>query len=72
MANQTQPFKHHHIVRAFKAAEAAGVANPTVEVHLPGGATIVIGGGKADKAAPAIPKFGKAQSPSSHRSRRSP
>ena len=44
MSNTAQPFRHHHIVRAFKAAEAAGVRNPTVQVSLPNGTTIAIGG----------------------------
>jgi len=68
MANQSQPFKHHHIVRAFRAAEAAGVANPTVEVRPPTGATITIGG-KPDKVARAIPKRIKASSVSSRKAR---
>ena len=46
VANQPQQFKHHQIVRAFRAAEAAGVRNPSVEVHMPNGTTLVIGGGK--------------------------
>jgi hypothetical protein len=72
MANQPQPFRHHHIVRACRAAEAAGVANPTVEVRLPTGATITIGSGKPDKAAPVIPKQVKAQSTSRHSRRITP
>jgi hypothetical protein len=44
MVNRAQPFKHSHIVRAFRAAEAAGVKNPSVAVHLPNGTTIDING----------------------------
>jgi hypothetical protein len=53
MGNQPQPFKTHHIARALRGAAAAGMRNPTVEVRLPTGATIVIGGaGKPDAARP--------------------
>jgi hypothetical protein len=41
--NKTQPFKQHHITRAFRAAAAAGVHDPAVEVRLADGTTIVIG-----------------------------
>jgi hypothetical protein len=44
--NKAQPFSQHHITRAFKAlraAEAAGTQNPSLEVHLPSGAKIVVG-----------------------------
>jgi hypothetical protein len=53
MANQPHQFKHRDVVRAFRAAEAAGVPNPTVQVQLPNGTTIVIGGAgaKPDAAA---------------------
>jgi hypothetical protein len=56
--NQPHQFKHRDVVRAFRAAEAAGVQNPTVQVQLPNGTTIVIGGagGKPDAAASAISK----------------
>jgi hypothetical protein len=52
--NKKQAFPQHHITRALKAASAAGVINPSVEVRLPGGATITVGG-KPDKAAPVSP-----------------
>jgi hypothetical protein len=53
MGNQPQPFKTHHIARALRGAAAAGMRNPTVEVRLPTGATIVVGGaGKLDAARP--------------------
>jgi hypothetical protein len=42
MANRPQPFRHHDIVKAFRAASAAGVSNPSVSVRCPGGATITI------------------------------
>jgi hypothetical protein len=44
MANRAQPFKTHHVVRALKAAAAAGVAHPSIEFHSPDGGKIVIGG----------------------------
>jgi hypothetical protein len=50
MANQPHQFKHRDVVRAFRAAEAAGVSNPTVQVQLPNGTTLVIGGaGETDE-----------------------
>jgi hypothetical protein len=68
MANRAQPFKHSHIVRAFRAAEAAGVKNPSVAVHLPNGTTIDINGkpdatagAKRAAAAPAKPGLRKAR-----------
>jgi hypothetical protein len=46
MANQPQVFRQHQITRALKAASRAGMPNPTVEVHLPTGAKIIVGSGK--------------------------
>jgi hypothetical protein len=63
MANRPQPFRQHHIARALRAARAGGMQNPTVEVRLPTGATIVIGG-RADAAA--VGKPGKVR-PASRR-----
>jgi hypothetical protein len=64
MPNQSQPFRQHHIARAIRAARAEGITNPTVEVRLPTGATIVIGGagGKPDEKSSkerALPKRGR-------------
>ena len=70
MANKTQPFLSHHVARALRGAVAAGVANPTVEVRLPTGATITVGGSGGTPAA-VISKPGKVQPPS-RSSRRSP
>ena len=54
MVNRAQPFRHHDVKRAFRAAVAAGVPNPSVEVRLPTGTTITIGsGGKPDAPASA-------------------
>jgi hypothetical protein len=65
MVNKTQPFRQHQITRVLKAAAAAGMSNPTVEVRLlPTGATITVGSGKPDK----IPRHGK--QPASSRSSR--
>jgi hypothetical protein len=49
MANQPHQFKHRDVVRAFKAAAAAGVTDPKIEFQLPNGTTIVIGGGTGNK-----------------------
>jgi hypothetical protein len=44
VANRVQPFHQHHVRRALKAAAAAGMSNPSVEVRLPSGATIAVSG----------------------------
>jgi hypothetical protein len=54
MSNQPHQFKHRDVVRAFRAAEAAGVLNPRVEVRLPSGTVLVIGGAKPDATAPTL------------------
>ena len=55
MVNRAQPFRHHDVKRAFRAAVAAGVSNPSVEVRLPTGTTITIGSGKQDETASTTP-----------------
>jgi len=45
MANQHQPFRVHHIARAFRAAERAGIKNPHVRITLPGGGELHVSGG---------------------------
>jgi hypothetical protein len=71
MANRSQPFRQHHIARALRAASAAGMQNPTVEVRLPTGATIVIGGAGGKSAAAAVLKPGKVRSSAPARKSRS-
>ena len=66
MANRPNQFKHRDIVRAFKAAEAAGVPNPSVQVHCANGATITIDS-KPDKVAAVLSKPGKARQPASQK-----
>jgi hypothetical protein len=58
VTNQPHQFKHRDIVRAFRAAEAAGVPNPTVQIRCRDGTEITVGG-KPDGTA-AIPKQAKA------------
>jgi hypothetical protein len=61
MVNKPQPFRQHHITRALRGAEAAGMRNPTVEVHLlPTGAKITVGSGKPDLPGGASAKPGRA------------
>ena len=60
MTNQPHQFKHRDIVRAVRAAEAAGMRDPTVRICLPNG-TELVGSGKPDEVAAAIPSPGKAQ-----------
>jgi len=47
--NKAQPFRQHQITRALKAAAAAGVPDPSVQVHCPDGTVFTIGS-KSDKA----------------------
>jgi hypothetical protein len=44
MVTRTHHFRHADVKRALRAAEAAGVKDPTCTVHLPNGTTMVIGG----------------------------
>ena len=53
MANKTQKFRHHEVVRALRAGMAAGVPNPTVEFHKPDGSKVVIGAAHPAAAAKA-------------------
>ncbi len=59
MTNLPNQFKHRDIVRAFRAASAAGVTNPSVKVHCPNGTCITIDS-KPDETVAAIPKPAKA------------
>jgi hypothetical protein len=58
MANKTQKFRHHEIVRGLRAAAAAGVRDPTVQVCLPDGTRFVFGSGQLDETA-AVGKVAK-------------
>ena len=62
MANQPHQFKHRDVVRAFKAASAAGVSNPSVHVRCPNGTVITIDS-KPDAVTAVIPKSGKVRQP---------
>ena len=44
MSNKPQLFKQYDIVKALRAAEIAGLRNPTVLVRYPNGVVISIGG----------------------------
>lgn len=44
MVNRPRDFRHHDVVRALRAATAAGIANPSFTVRLPGGKEYVVGG----------------------------
>jgi len=60
MANRVHQFKHRDVVRAVRAAAAAGISNPkTVEIRLPNGTTIAVGGTDNRPATAAILKPGK-------------
>ena len=64
MANKRQVFRQHHLARALKAAMTAGVPNPSVEVRLPTGSTLVVGSrgdAPAGKAARVPAKAGRTE-----------
>jgi hypothetical protein len=61
VANQPHQFKHRDVVRAFKAAAAAGVSNPSVHVRCPNGTVITIDS-KPEAVTAVIPKSGKVRS----------
>ena len=63
-------FKHSDVVRAYRAAEAVGVSNPTIHIRCPNGSVITIDG-KPD-AAVAVPKHPSKPPPTSPRSPRGP
>src|SRR5262249_12371955 len=44
MAGRPREFRHHDVVRALRAAHAAGVANPTVRIRVPSGTEYFVGG----------------------------
>jgi hypothetical protein len=53
MVNRPRDFRHHDVVRAFRAAEAAGVKDAHVKIHLPSGTVLHVGsGGEVPKALP--------------------
>jgi hypothetical protein len=66
MMNKSQPFRQHHVTRALRGAQAAGLSNPSCTVRLPGGATITIDS-KPDEVPAARP--GKVRPPASRSSR---
>ena len=58
MANKPSQFRLRDVTRAFKAAAAAGVSDPSVQVRCPNGTIITIGG-KSDLAASVVLRPGK-------------
>jgi len=45
MPTRPHQFRHRDVVRAVRAAAVAGISNPkTVEIRLPNGTTIAVGG----------------------------
>src|SRR5262249_49319504 len=42
--NRPRDFRHHDVVRAFRAARAAGVENPSVRIRTPTGTEYFFGG----------------------------
>jgi hypothetical protein len=44
MANRPRDFRHHDVVRAIRAAHAAGIASPSVRIKVPSGTEYFVGG----------------------------
>jgi hypothetical protein len=50
MANQSQPFRQHHVTRLLKAQSDAGVRDPFVKIRLPNGTEYHVGTGQQPDA----------------------
>src|SRR5262249_31623526 len=48
MVNRPRDFRHHDVVRAFRAARAAGVENPSVRIRVPSGTEYYVSGGAVE------------------------
>jgi hypothetical protein len=46
MKSNLRDFRHHDVVRALRAAQAAGVANPSVRIRVPSGTEFYVSGGE--------------------------
>jgi hypothetical protein len=46
MVNRPRDFRHHDVVRALRAARAAGVENPSVRIRVPSGTEYYVSGGE--------------------------
>src|SRR5262249_43659831 len=46
MVNRPRDFRHHDVVRAIRAATAAGIPNPSVRIRGPSGIEYYISGGE--------------------------
>jgi len=46
MVNRPRDFRHHDVVRAIRAARAAGIASPSVRIRTPGGTEYYVSGGE--------------------------
>ena len=51
MVNRPRDFRHHDVVRAIRAAQAAGLANPTVKIRVPSGTEYYVSGGEVEAPA---------------------
>src|SRR5262245_35062785 len=48
MANRPQNFKLHDVRRAIRAAQAEGLANPSVRIRVPSGTEFYVSGGAVE------------------------
>jgi hypothetical protein len=60
MVGRPRDFRHGDVVRAIRAAKAAGIDSPSVRIRTPGGTEYFVGGGSVE--APASKVRGKAAS----------
>jgi hypothetical protein len=52
MVNRPRDFRHHDVIRAIRAARAAGIDSPSVRIRTPGGTEYYFGGGEVKEAPP--------------------
>ena len=54
MVNRPRDFRHHDVVRAIRAARAAGVENPSVRIRGPSGNEYYVSGGEVEAPVPKV------------------
>src|SRR5262249_13666372 len=54
MVNRPLDFRHHDVVRAFKAARAAGIDSPSLRIRTPGGTEYHFGGAVKGQGVPKV------------------
>jgi hypothetical protein len=52
MVNRPRDFRHHDVVRAIRAARAAGIESPSLRIRGPSGTEYYVSGGEVKEAPP--------------------